>query len=396
MVAPPVPVPPVSVPPSLVPGSAAAAPSACGLLLDDRWWRRLRTDPDDPRLGHVARGPDRVVEHVAVGVVDDPPHRDRPRRLAVLLDDPRALLERRVEDPLHDRRTDDLERRLLDLDTAVDGRSVQRDGQLARTDERAQPQPVPRVVRELEVGVGEVDGGVTPRRVVRDVEGVIRTLLDRQAGLEGRVEHRRRNLADASAEPGLELAVDDHRRLEKALVCVPLARGLVEGERLAGRDQMVVDELGDEAHVVKPVRVAAVDRRVCADDVDDSHGLRLGRRELGLRRAHHELCVAAVGRRRERGSQQRLPRRVPIECATFLRGHDARVAAGCERKVRVDRLAVEHAREAPEVGGGRLAADRELAGATGGQHEEVGEVPGLEGVRLLAVRELDRARHHHA
>ena len=63
--------------------------------------RRLRPDADDLRLGHVARVPDRVVQDVAIGVVDDPPHRDRPRRARRTPRRSRSPFSScRIEDPL--------------------------------------------------------------------------------------------------------------------------------------------------------------------------------------------------------------------------------------------------------------------------------------------------------
>src|SRR5581483_5397290 len=96
------------------------------------------------------------------------------------------------------------------------------------------PQPVARVVDELQVSVRVVDRRVTPLRVVADVQRMVRPLGDVEAGEEGGVEDRRRDLAHPATEPGLQLAVDDHRRLEEALRRVALARRLVERERLPG------------------------------------------------------------------------------------------------------------------------------------------------------------------
>ncbi len=103
-----------------------------------------------------------------------------------------------------------------------------------------------RVVDEAEIDIGVVDGRVPALRVVADVERVIRPLGDLQAGLVRGVEDRRRDLADAAAEAGRHLAVDDHRRLEESLRRRALAGRLVERELLAGRDQLVVDEMRDE------------------------------------------------------------------------------------------------------------------------------------------------------
>src|SRR5262249_21230840 len=127
------------------------------------------------------------------------------------------------------------------------------------------------VVYEPEVRVRVVDRGVAPERVVRDVERVIRAGRDRQPGDVRRVEDRRRDLADAAAESGLELAVDDHGGGYEALVGRPGTGRLVEREGRAGRDQLVVDEVRDELDVVDPVRDAAEERLVAADDAGDAH-----------------------------------------------------------------------------------------------------------------------------
>jgi hypothetical protein len=102
----------------------------------------------------------------------------------------------------------------------VDRRPVQPDDERVRADERPQEQPVLGVVDELEVEVGIVDGRVAAERVVADVQSVVRPLRDVQPGLERRVEHGRRDPADAAGDPRPELAVDDHRGLLEALLSV--------------------------------------------------------------------------------------------------------------------------------------------------------------------------------
>ena len=148
-------------------------------------------------------------------------------------------------------------------------------------------------LHELEVDVRVVDRRVAAERVVRDVQRVVRARGDRQPGLVRRVEHGRRDLADAAAEAGLELAVDDHGRLEEALRGRPLAGRVVERERRARGDQLAVDQVRDELDVVDPVLDPAVDRLVRADDAGDPHRLRGGGRALRLR--DRELSRAALG-----------------------------------------------------------------------------------------------------
>ena len=210
-------------------------------------------------------------------------------------------------DPLDRDLPVDLERCRLRLDAAAGRRAVEVHRERAGADERAHEQPFVRVVREHEVEVGVVHRRVAAERVVADVERVVRPPLDREARLEGGVEHRRRDLADAPADPGLQLAVDDHRRLLEPLRRVPLARRLVEGEPSAGGDQRPVDQLGDELHVVDAPGRAAVRRRVRADDARDPHRLRVGGRPSGSGCASR-AARSGPGGRRERGALDREPR----------------------------------------------------------------------------------------
>src|SRR6185437_9552003 len=106
--------------------------------------------------------------------------------------------------------------------------------------------------------------------VVADVERVVRPSRDLQACLVCGIEDGRGNLADAAAEPGLQLAVDDHRRLEEALGGSALTGRLVEREGRAGGDEMAVDQSRDQLDVVNAVRIAAVDRLVAADKTADA------------------------------------------------------------------------------------------------------------------------------
>ena len=183
------------------------------------------------------------MQHLAGGVVDDPPHARCARRLSRLLDNLLADEERRVGDLFRRDRAGDDERTRIAHDAAVSGCPVERDRQRRRADPGAQQQPVAGVVDELQVDVGIVDRRVAPLRVVTDVERVIRPGENRQPGLIGRVEHRGRDLADAAAEPGLELAVDDHGSFLETLRGRPRAGCLVEREHCAGRDHVTVDEM---------------------------------------------------------------------------------------------------------------------------------------------------------
>ena len=282
---------------------------------------RLRPVADDLRLGDVGRVPRVVVHQVAVGVEHTAADVRRARRCAGLLDDLRAHRHVRIGHALRRDRARHLERGDLALDLPVLRRAVERDGQRGRAHERPDPEPVAGVVDELEIGVRIVDRGVAPERVVADVQRMVRPVGDREPGLVGGVERRRRDLADAAAEPRLQLAVDDHRRLEEALVLGALAGRRIERERLAGWDVVVVDQVRDELHVVDSVRHAAVEGLVGADEAGDAHGLRIARRPLGRR--GHDREVALAVRRREERRHDVARRGFDIELAPCLRGDDA-------------------------------------------------------------------------
>src|SRR3954452_23443849 len=216
-------------------GATGTARAARALLL------HLRPEPDDARLAAIRRVPRVVVEELPARQVHEPAHAGRARRLAVLLDHRHALEERRVGDPLYRRRPRLLQGASLRDDAAVDRRPVQVNDERRRADERADQQPVRCVVDEAEIDVRVVHRRIAALRVVADVERMVRPGGDLHAGFVGGVEDRRGNLADAAAEPRRQLAVDDHRRFEEALVGGARARRVVEGERRSGSDELAVD-----------------------------------------------------------------------------------------------------------------------------------------------------------
>ena len=193
---------------------------------------------------------------------------------------------------------------------------------------------MPRVVDELEIDVGVVDRRVAAERVVRDVERVVRARGDRKAGLVRGVEDGRRDLADTAAEPGLQLAVDDHGRLEEALRGRALAGRAVERERLAGRDELAVDEVRDELHVVDAVR----DRRRRSSRTSPTVPVMpiacaACGRALRLLLGEHERRGAVrhpAGRRENARSRSR-----HVERETGLRRDDAHASVGRDREVGV-------------------------------------------------------------
>ena len=94
-------------------GRAGRRPGVC-LLRGRRFDRnRLRPVADDLRLGDVVRVPRRVEEDLALGVVDDPPHRHRARRLAGFLDGLLADVEVGIGDAFDRRRAGLLQGRRL-------------------------------------------------------------------------------------------------------------------------------------------------------------------------------------------------------------------------------------------------------------------------------------------
>ena len=219
-----------------------------------------------------------------------------------------------------------------------------------------------RVVNETKVDVGVVDGRVAALGVVADVERVIRPRRDPQAGLVGGVEHGRRDLADPAAEAGRNLAVEDHRRLEEALRRRARAGRSVEREGRAGRDQLAVDQAGDELDVVDPVWFAAVDRLVAADARRDPHRPRLGGRAPS-RLVRHDHAGASLGRR-ERGGEHVATRRGDGDHAPRPRRDHGYAAVRRNAEAGVPRRPADAVREPLEVPVGRRAADRESGRAT--------------------------------
>ena len=202
-----------------------------------------------------------------------------------------------------------------------------------------------------------------------------------EPGLVGGVEDGRRDLADAAAEPGLELAVDDHRRLLEALLGRALAGRAVERERLARRDQRAVDQLRDERDVVQAARDAAVGRVVAADDAGDPHRLRVGRRALGGRRADGELGRPSGGRGRRGEERLRGRRHVDAEAGLVRDDVDA---ARLDLEAGVDRRALDRLAQLVEPGFRARPGDRDLRRAADRQRQELGDPP----ARQLPARSL--------
>ncbi len=286
--------------------------------------RLLRPHPDHPHLAAIGRVPDVVVQELPARRVDRPVDARRERRGPRFLHHLVALQEVAVGNPLHRSRPGHLERRGHRDDLPVLRRAVEIDRQRVGAHEREQEQPVWRVVHELEIGVRIVHRRVPSLWVVADVEGMVRPRGDVEAALVGGVEGGRRDLADAAAEAGPELSVDDDRRLQEALRRIPVARRAVEREGRPRADQGVVDQVRDELHVVDPVRVTAEYRRVAAHDTGDPHRLRLGGR-AARRRCHDRDGSDAVPPAYERREQSLLGLGA-VELETVARGRHAYMA----------------------------------------------------------------------
>ena len=256
-------------------------------------------------------------------------------------------------------------------------------------DEGADEQPLVGVVGEDEVDVRVVDRRVPPERVVADVERVVRPLVDREARLEGGVEERRRDLADAAADPALELAVDDHRRLLEPLRLVPLAGRLVEREARAGCHERAVDQIGDELDVVEPSRSAAVGRGVRPDDPGDAHRLGgRGRSRRLARRRRQRRRPAASGRASP--SRSRSARHPGRSCAR-LRGDDLD-PAGHHPEGGIARRAVHRAADGREPRLCRRPTDADAGRAAARQIQELGDPPPGEPEPRRADGQRDRCR----
>ena len=103
------------------------------------------------------------------------------------------------------------------------GRGVDADRQRPGGDPRLQQHAELGVVAEPQVLGAEVDHRVPARRVLRYVQAVVAPLDHLEPGQEHRVEQRRRHLADAAADAGHQLSVDQDARLLVPVGHRPLA-----------------------------------------------------------------------------------------------------------------------------------------------------------------------------
>ena len=249
--------------------------------------------------------------------------------------------------------------------------------------------PVLRVVDELEVEVGVVDGRVAPGLVAADVERVRVPLGDLEPRLPGRVEDGRGDLRDAAAHGLLVLVLDDHGgRPEAALGRAP-ADAVVERERRARCDDGAVHQPDGELQVRDPVRRARIERRVRRETPLDPHRGRLGRGALGLGGADGEL-----GRARARGDrrcQERFRGRRHVDGKAVLRRDDADVVTdGFE--ARVDRSALDRLAQPGEPRLRARAGDRHARLPRDGEREQLRDPPARQPPAHAGVLEPDRRR----
>ncbi len=215
--------------------------------------RLLRPDLDDHVGRRVVRRELVLADHLAVALhraVDD----DGEAAGAAAGLHLGAGRERRVVDAAHaGRREVVLRARLLRHRDALAGAVELHRQRRVRVRGLDQDRVLQRV-HEPELRAAPRHGGVHPERVVRDVEVVVAAVDDLQAGVERGVEQRRHDLADAAADGGDELAVLDLLADQEAARGGALPDHLVEVERLAGLDDVAVEHVGEQVHVVDPVR----------------------------------------------------------------------------------------------------------------------------------------------
>ena len=134
-----------------------------------------------------------------------------------------------------------------------------------------------------------------------DVEVVRVALDDRQSGQEGRVEERRRELAEPTPHAEAQDAVVDHGGVVEATVHRAWAEGVVQRKDGARLDHGAVDELGGLRDVLRTgfVGLVVVGRELRAQTIEPESRELIGRHG----RLEH-------GERHDDFAQPRLPRDV--------------------------------------------------------------------------------------
>ena len=114
------------------------------------------------------------------------------------------------------------------------------------------------VVAETEIQGSPVDGGIHAQGKVIGGEHMLFPFDDMQVGIQGAVVQGGGYLADAAAQLIHGLTVGIGASLLVSLFCGPFAQNFVEGEGLAGLDNIVVDGLAGQDQVVGPGRIQIV------------------------------------------------------------------------------------------------------------------------------------------
>ncbi len=178
-----------------------------------------------------------------------------------------------------------------------------------------------RVVREGEIDHRPGEGGLPSHRVAVDVEAVRLVLDVAQAGEVHRVERRRGDLRDASAQGLGELAIGDDGALGEAVGPGPLPDDAVEAEDFPRLQQRVVDELGGAADVdVAVLRVREVGGEL-PHHAPDPELADVGDPPLGPPRLESDGDAAVLAGRSERG-QQPAGERALRDRTAAVAGHD--------------------------------------------------------------------------
>ena len=352
---------------------------------------RFRLRPAVDVVGHVvARRQRLALDDLPAQVVEHPGH-DDAEPFDSGLDDARG---RGVVDRLE--RPDVRPRPELGRDP-VALRAVHGHGDRAVRDARLDQHAVGAVVLEPQVETPPRHGGLETGQVARDVERVAALLDALEAGVEGRVPHRRGDRRDATTQLLGEATAGDDGSDGVAVLDRPLLDRVVHAERLSRHEQRAVDVARgspDVRHAVGRVGERLGERR---DDLLHAEGLgpRRGQRGLDGLDAGGRLATSGERQGRDHGRGEL----ATVDRLTLHRSdHHWLAAADPEGRVlglleAVTELRVDHGAELLHVHP-RL----ERAVRCGRHHQGRAEVAGPEHDRPGAVRqagdgERDRSRH---
>ena len=259
-------------------GADGVSTGSSGCLCRGRLRLRSRSGPrradlDDRVLRVVAHrvplvlDPLGALEHLARVLHGEP-------RLACGLDGARRA---RRQGEVRDR-----DRARRDVRVGLPGRRLHPAPELARVEAHGDPgvgrselhqQRRRPVVAEDELRPAPGDGRLAAHRVARDVE-LVRLVRDElEAGEEGGVEERRRDLADPAADGVLEPSAVDLGRRDEPVRLGALAERLVEREPRSRLEDRPVEELGGALDVRHTRLAAGVVGRELRDALADSEAL---------------------------------------------------------------------------------------------------------------------------